>query len=141
MEVKIKSEKRHHYFSLFKKNLIRERDDSSFRNQSKQPSQKVKKKYYHQLFSCVKNDVKMTWNAINEVLKPNPRNNKSAVRSLVFNNETYSDELEHFSTVVKKLHDSMPIVTTGYNSASYLADIPSQEPSRFALVYTFCNRF
>ena len=59
----------------------------------------------------------MNWNAINEVLKPNSSENKPAVRSLVFNNETYSDELEiaqifneYFSTVAKKLHDSIPIV-------------------------------
>ena len=51
----------------------------------------------------------MTWNAIIEVLKPNPSKNNIAVRLLVFNNETYSDELEiveifyeHFSTVTKK---------------------------------------
>ena len=62
----------------------------------------------------------MTWNATNEVLKPNPSNDQSAVRSLVFNNETYSDELEvvqifneNFSTVTKKLHDSIPIVSAG----------------------------
>ena len=61
------------------------------------------------MFSCVNIDVKITWNAINEVLKPNPSNNKSADTSLVLNNETYGDELEivqlfneHFSKVAKK---------------------------------------
>ena len=68
------------------------------------------------------------------MLKPNPVENKSRVSSQVFNNETYSDELEivqifneHFSSVAEKLHDFIPIVTTGFNFASYLADIPSHE--------------
>ena len=81
------------------------------------------------------------WNAINEVLKPNLSNNKSAVRSLVSINETNSDYLEivqkfneHFSTAAKKLHDSIPITTTRLNFVSNLGDIPSHEIFRFASV-------
>ena len=73
------------------------------------------------------------------MLKPNPSKNKSAVRSPVFNNETYSDELEivqifnePFQLWQKKMNDSTSAVTTGYNLASELSGIPSQEPFRFA---------
>ena len=75
------------------------------------------------------------------MLKPNPSNNNSVAKLLVFNNVTYSDELdivqifnEHFSIGAKKFHDYRPIATTGINFASYLADIPSHEPFRFASV-------
>ena len=74
-------------------------------------------------------------------MKPNSCKNTSVVRSLVFNNEAYSDELEmvqifnqRFSTVAKKLHESIPILTTGCSFTSYLADFPSHESFCFALV-------
>ena len=88
----------------------------------------------------------MTYNAKYEVQKPSPSNKKSAVGSIVFNIETYGDELEivqiineHFSTVAKTKHDSIPVVTTGYNFTSYLADIPSHEYVRFASLSATVN--
>ena len=77
-----------------KQSLFSIRENNSFRNQVNSLFRKSKKYYNHKLFSSVKSYLKIPWNTINEVLKPNPSKNKSALRSLVFKNETYNDELE-----------------------------------------------
>ena len=139
--------RRHHYFSSLQQNLISKREYNSFRNKVNNLIRKSKKVYYHQLFSRVKNDVKRTSISINEVLKSNPSNNKSAVISIVFNFETYSDELEviqkfneHFSNIAKKIYGSIPIVTARFNFVQYLADILSHVPFRFASVSATANK-
>ena len=121
---------RHLYLSLFKQTLISKQEYNSSIKQVNSLIEKSKKDYHHQPFSCVKKHVERTWNTNIKVLKPNPIKNKSDVKSLIFYNVTYSNELEmgqiyieHYSTVSEKLHDSIPIVKTGNNVASHCADI------------------
>ena len=72
-----------------------------------------KRVHYSTLFKKIGNDSKLLWNVINGLLKKT--NNHTEVTSLLHNNSTVTSEKgiceafnNHFSTVGKRVHESIP---------------------------------
>ena len=84
---------RQNNYVLYSKNLITKKEYSKFRNYVTMKIRKAKIEYYDHKFKSIKNDIKQTWRAINNVI--NPKANKiTAVKKISENNVTYVNPKE-----------------------------------------------
>ena len=140
--VKTKIKKRHNYLTLLKKGLISQREYNSYRNYVNSHIRFAKKQYYHNAFQNVKNNIKATWSIINKILAKSNGSKSQSIESIIFNDRTYSETYdicqvlnEHFSTVAKKLHESIPMSDVSFNH--YLREV--RNPSHFSFTPTTEN--
>ena len=115
IQLKNDMKKRQAYFRLFKRNLISTREYNSFRNFVTFSIRAAKKEYYKKLFADLKSDTKKTWNLINNILQSNRKRKVCDLKTVVFNNQTYSSDSEiaeafneHFSSVGNNIDASIP---------------------------------
>ena len=83
--------KRHHYFLLFRKNIMSKKSYSDYRNFVTNKIRSAKKKYYEDKFNSVKNIIKETWKIINDVLKPKNNSRRNILNKIIVNNNTYEN--------------------------------------------------
>ena len=136
--VKYNIKKRHHYFSLFKQNKMSKREYNYFRNLVNCQIRKSKLDYYRRIFSEIKNDLKQTWKVINKVLSTNRSRRNFSIKSLVFNDQLYTDDYqisqvlnEHFTTIAEKIRETLPSPTTANGFTQYLNQSTPSIPFTF----------
>ena len=83
--------KRHHYYLLYRKNIISKNTYSNFRNSVTKAIRKSKKKYYENKFNKVKNNIRETWRIINHVLKPKFNKKGNSVKQIIINNKIHEN--------------------------------------------------
>ena len=106
--------KRHHYYTLFRKNIVTKNEYIDYRNFVTNRIKFAKKKYFEKKFNDVKNNIKETWKIINNVLKPNSNRKKKSVQKIFLNNKTYENSKDisnlfnnYFTNIGKTVSDSV----------------------------------
>ena len=101
------------YFKLYKMGFISESRNKNFKNRLTSIIRAAKKNYYASRFSTLKNDLKLTWKTINEVLGNNK--SKNSVKSLILNNQRITSDVDianlfndYFVNVPKELDEKIP---------------------------------
>ena len=76
---------------------------------------KAKEKYYHSLFTSMKNDILKTCSIIDEALKPSHNPKQKLIKSIIFNDSLYDKDHEllnflneHYSSIGKNLIHFLP---------------------------------
>ena len=80
------------YFKLYKLNMVDVSENNRYRNKVNSIIRKQKIKYYQTLFLKYKNNMKATWNLINNILSKNRQ--KSSIKKIIVNNVIYSEEAD-----------------------------------------------
>ena len=83
--------KRHHYYILYRKNIMSKKAYCDYRNFVSSKIKMAKKKFYEEKFNLAKNNIKETWKIINNVLKPKQKNRKNVINKIIVNDEMHSD--------------------------------------------------
>ena len=129
-EIKESIKKRQNNYLLYRRNLMSKREYNAYRNKVNDDIRSSKRNYFHRLFHNIKNDVKKTWSTINNVLCGSSRKSKFEIKSIVFNNITYSDEQyipqifnQYFTSIAKKIKETMPDPPAGKSFSDYLSNI------------------
>ena len=129
-QIKENIKKRQNNYLLYRRNLMSRREYNAYRNQVNDQIRSSKRDYFHRLFHNIKADVKKTWSTINNVLRGSSRKSKLEIKSIVFNNITYSDEHsipqifnQYFTSIAENIKETMPDPPAGKSFSDYLTNI------------------
>ena len=86
--------KRQNYFILLKLNKITNDTYKRFRNFVNSQIRHSKREYFETLFEKYKKDVKMTWNTINTILKPNKNSKYKSIKKILYKNQTLTENID-----------------------------------------------
>ena len=125
--------KRQNYHILFKQNKISANEYHEFRNFVTNQIRNSKRDYFSMKFNQFHGDSKNTLKVINNILKPNRRNNnKKSIKKIIMNNVEYSDNQvisdkfnEFFISIGKNIAESLP------NQGDHLHYLEGDYPNSF----------
>ena len=102
------------------------REYNFVKNQVTNKIRQAKREYYENLFEALKANMKKTWSTINGIMSPQLKFNKSLIKTIVFNNITYSEGMDianifnsHFSTIGQNINESIPTPTDNSHPLGY----------------------
>lgn len=105
------------YFKLYKLGLISHVFYTNYKNKLTSLIRRSKEQYFHSEFSRLKNDVKRTWNVINDLT--NKHKNKQTIKSIIINDDIVTDRGEmaeyfnnYFSSIATELDSLIPPTCT-----------------------------
>ena len=114
--------RRQNLFKLLTRGRITRREYNRYRNFVTQEIRNSRKKIYDNLFKSVKSNLNKTWAIINSVLKPTQTLNKSTIKKLIVNDQTYEQDHdivrllnEHFASVGRTNAESFPEASQSEN--------------------------
>ena len=111
-DLKVLIKKRNYYYKKMKQGDFRQEPFRVFRNYVTNCLRNAKKQYYNNLFLSIKNNIKKTWQTINNTLKPFRSRNSNLIEKIVYNNvETRGSEVSeafnwHFASVGERINRS-----------------------------------
>ena len=118
-ELKTLIKKRENYRKLFLQNKMSRNEYNYFRNFVTNKVRWTKQSYYRYLLTDIKKNIKKTWNVINSLIKPNHKNCKKEISSILFEGEIYNDNQsvanilnDHFASVGSKIASTFPETRT-----------------------------
>lgn len=125
--------KRQAYFSLYHQNKIPKNLYVRFRNFVTYQIRHSRKQYFSNKFNEYKNNIRKTWQTINDIIKPRSSSNKIGIKKLIVDNIIYENSKDianklndFFTSVGQKISESMPA-----NNLDPMANMRGDYPNSF----------
>ena len=127
-ELKQYMKRRENFFELFKRNLVSRQFYNYYRNLVSKKIRLARKSYYETLFMRIKNNIRKTWKVINSIISNKSKSDNRSVKMLVVDDINLNKDSDiaaafnnHFSTIGKKINESLPNPTVSNDITTYMS--------------------